>query len=44
MMLDSDARGSRTDSTVIKIRGLMAKPKKSGDHGESIIENQYNKF
>tara|TARA_B100000902_G_scaffold398869_1_gene467274 strand:+ start:8164 stop:12507 length:4344 start_codon:yes stop_codon:yes gene_type:complete len=40
MMLDSGARGSKEQIRQLAgMRGLMAKPKKSGDHGESIIEN-----
>ena len=40
MMLDSGARGSKEQIRQLSgMRGLMAKPKKSGDHGESIIEN-----
>jgi DNA-directed RNA polymerase subunit beta' len=39
-MLDSGARGSKEQIRQLSgMRGLMAKPKKSGDHGESIIEN-----
>ena len=37
MMLDSGARGSKEQIRQLTgMRGLMAKPKKSGDHGESI--------
>ena len=41
MMLDSEPRGSKEQISQIKagMRGFMPKPKKSGDHGESIIEN-----
>ena len=40
MMLDSGARGSRAQiKQLCGLRGLMAKPKKSGDAGASIIEN-----
>ncbi|MBL6874327.1 MAG: DNA-directed RNA polymerase subunit beta' [Flavobacteriales bacterium] len=40
MMLDSGARGSKEQIRQLSgMRGLMSKPKKSGDHGESIIEN-----
>ena len=40
MMLDSGARGSKEQIRQLAgMRGLMAKPKKSGSHGESIIEN-----
>ena len=40
MMLDSGARGSKEQIRQLSgMRGLMAKPQKSGDHGESIIEN-----
>ena len=40
MMLDSGARGSKEQIRQLAgMRGLMAKPKKSGAHGESIIEN-----
>ena len=40
MMLDSGARGSKEQIRQLAgMRGLMAKPKKSGDHGESIIES-----
>ncbi|RMD72914.1 MAG: DNA-directed RNA polymerase subunit beta' [Bacteroidetes bacterium] len=40
MMLDSGARGSRQQiKQLCGLRGLMAKPRKSGDTGESIIEN-----
>ena len=40
MMLDSGARGTKEQIRQLSgMRGLMAKPKKSGDHGESIIEN-----
>ena len=40
MMLDSGARGSKEQIRQLsRNEGLMAKPKKSGDHGESIIEN-----
>ncbi|MEJ6748893.1 MAG: DNA-directed RNA polymerase subunit beta' [Flavobacteriales bacterium] len=40
MMLASGARGSKEQIRQLAgMRGLMAKPKKSGDHGESIIEN-----
>ena len=40
MMLDSGARGSKEQIRQLAgMRGLMTKPKKSGDHGESIIEN-----
>ena len=38
MMLDSGARGSKEQIRQLSgMRGLMAKPKKSGDHGESIL-------
>ena len=41
MMADSGARGSAAQLKQLSgMRGLMAKPKKSGDHGESIIENK----
>ena len=44
MMLDSGARGSKEQIRQLSgMRGLMAKPKKSGDHGESIIENPITK-
>ena len=40
MMLDSGARGSKQQiKQLCGLRGLMAKPKKSGDEGASIIEN-----
>ena len=40
MMLDSGARGSKEQIRQLAgMRGLMEAPKKSGDHGESIIEN-----
>jgi DNA-directed RNA polymerase subunit beta' len=40
MMLDSGARGSKTQiKQLCGMRGLMAKPKKSGDTGAAIIEN-----
>tara|TARA_B100000902_G_scaffold399916_1_gene473595 strand:+ start:4444 stop:8796 length:4353 start_codon:yes stop_codon:yes gene_type:complete len=40
MMLDSGARGSKEQIRQLSgMRGLMAKPQKSGDYGESIIEN-----
>ena len=40
MMLDSGARGSRAQiKQLCGLRGLMAKPKKSGDAGPAIIEN-----
>ncbi len=40
MMLDSGARGSKQQiKQLCGLRGLMAKPKKSGDAGASIIEN-----
>jgi DNA-directed RNA polymerase subunit beta' len=39
-VFDSGARGSKEQIRQLSgMRGLMAKPKKSGDHGESIIEN-----
>jgi DNA-directed RNA polymerase subunit beta' len=38
MMLDSGARGSKADPQLAGMRGLMAKPQKSGSGGE-IIEN-----
>ena len=41
MMLDSGARGSRADSPVSGMRGLMAKPQKSGAEGAQIIENPF---
>ncbi len=40
MMLDSGARGSKQQiKQLCGLRGLMAKPRKSGDTGEAIIEN-----
>jgi DNA-directed RNA polymerase subunit beta' len=40
MMLDSGARGSKQQiKQLCGLRGLMAKPKKSGDTGGAIIEN-----
>src|SRR5215470_7775817 len=40
MMLDSGARGSKTQvKQLVGIRGLMAKPRKSGSTGSEIIEN-----
>ncbi len=40
MMLDSGARGSRQQiKQLCGLRGLMAKPRKSGDTGGAIIEN-----
>ena len=40
MMLDSGARGSKQQiKQLCGMRGLMAKPKKSGDSGGAIIEN-----
>ncbi len=40
MMLDSGARGSKQQiKQLCGLRGLMAKPKKSGDSGPAIIEN-----
>ncbi len=40
MMLDSGARGSKQQiKQLCGLRGLMAKPRKSGDTGGSIIEN-----
>ena len=40
MMLDSGARGSRAQiKQLCGLRGLMAKPRKSGDTGGAIIEN-----
>ncbi|MFM2267720.1 MAG: hypothetical protein RL757_1161, partial [Bacteroidota bacterium] len=40
MMLDSGARGSKQQiKQLCGMRGLMAKPRKSGDTGASIIEN-----
>ncbi len=40
MMLDSGARGSKQQiKQLCGIRGLMAKPRKSGDTGAAIIEN-----
>src|SRR5690554_6676432 len=40
MMLDSGARGSREQSRQLSgMRGLMAKPQKSGSEGAQIIEN-----
>jgi len=40
MMLDSGARGSKQQiKQLCGIRGLMAKPRKSGDTGGAIIEN-----
>ncbi len=40
MMLDSGARGSRQQiKQLCGMRGLMAKPRKSGDTGGAIIEN-----
>ncbi len=40
MMLDSGARGSRQQiKQLCGMRGLMAKPRKSGDTGEAIIES-----
>lgn len=40
MMLDSGARGSKTQvKQLVGIRGLMAKPRKSGSSGNEVIEN-----
>ncbi len=40
MMLDSGARGSRNQiKQLCGLRGLMAKPRKSGDTGRAVIEN-----
>ena len=40
MMLDSGARGSKTQvKQLAGIRGLMAKPRKSGSTGNEVIEN-----
>jgi DNA-directed RNA polymerase subunit beta' len=40
MMLDSGARGSKTQvKQLAGIRGLMAKPRKSGSTGSEVIEN-----
>ena len=40
MMLDSGARGSKTQvKQLVGIRGLMAKPRKSGSSGAEVIEN-----
>jgi len=40
MMLDSGARGSKTQvKQLVGIRGLMAKPRKSGSTGGEVIEN-----
>ncbi len=40
MMLDSGARGSRAQiKQLCGLRGLMAKPRKSGDTGGAVIEN-----
>ena len=40
MMLDSGARGSKQQiKQLCGLRGLMAKPKKSGDSGGAIVEN-----
>jgi len=40
MMLDSGARGSKQQiKQLCGLRGLMAKPKKSGDTGGAVIEN-----
>ncbi|MCG7860174.1 hypothetical protein MD537_24545, partial [Flavihumibacter sediminis] len=40
MMLDSGARGSKQQvKQLAGIRGLMAKPRKSGSTGSEIIEN-----
>jgi DNA-directed RNA polymerase subunit beta' len=40
MMLDSGARGSKTQvKQLVGIRGLMAKPRKSGSAGSEVIEN-----
>jgi DNA-directed RNA polymerase subunit beta' len=40
MMLDSGARGSKQQiKQLAGLRGLMAKPRKSGDTGGAIIEN-----
>ena len=40
MMLDSGARGSKTQvKQLAGIRGLMAKPRKSGSSGNEVIEN-----
>ncbi len=40
MMLDSGARGSKAQiKQLCGMRGLMAKPKKSGDTGGAIVEN-----
>lgn len=41
MMLHSGARGSKQQiKQLCGLRGLMAKPRKSGDTGSAIIENQ----
>ena len=40
MMLDSGARGSKTQvKQLVGIRGLIAKPRKSGSTGSEVIEN-----
>jgi DNA-directed RNA polymerase subunit beta' len=40
MMLDSGARGSKNQiKQLCGLRGLMAKPRKSGDTGRAVIEN-----
>ena len=40
MMLDSGARGSKQQiKQLCGLRGLMAKPRKSGDTGGAVIEN-----
>ena len=40
MMLDSGARGSKTQvKQLVGIRGLMAKPRKSGSTGSEVIDN-----
>jgi DNA-directed RNA polymerase subunit beta' len=40
MMLDSGARGSKQQiKQLVGLRGLMARPRKSGDTGAAIIEN-----
>jgi len=40
MMLDSGARGNKTQvKQLVGIRGLMAKPRKSGSSGSEVIEN-----
>ena len=42
MMLDSGARGSKEQIRQLGgMRGLMAKPQKSGAEGGQIIENQF---